>query len=79
MGRNDQEIFTWKQRVKRLERQDVLLLDHLRFDYPEEMDPGITSEVLTLVRKGRKIDAIRLYLEITGVDLKATKEVIVSL
>ncbi len=79
MARNDQEIYALKQQVKRLEHQVAFLLDHLRLDFPEEMDPGITSEVMALVREGRKIDAIRLYREITGADLKVAKELIDSL
>ncbi len=79
MARNDQEIYALKQQVKRLEHQVAFLLDHLRLDFPEEMDPGITSEVMALVREGRKIDAIRLYREITGADLKAAREVIDTL
>jgi ribosomal protein L7/L12 len=79
MARHDKDIYALKQRVKRLERQVAFLLDHLRLDYPEAMDPGLTSEVMTLVREGRKIDAIRLYREITGVGLKEAKEVIDSL
>ena len=43
MARKDTEIYALKQRVKKLERQVAFLLDHLRLDYPEEMDPGITS------------------------------------
>jgi ribosomal protein L7/L12 len=65
--------------VTKLERKIAFLLDHLRLDYPEESDPGITQEIRDLVRMGRKIDAIKVYREETGVGLKEAKEAIDSL
>lgn len=40
---------------------------------------GLTPEVVDLVRRGKKIQAIKLYRELTGLDLKTAKGVIDSL
>ena len=37
---------------------------------------GLTAEVTDLVRRGKKIQAIKLYRELTNVDLKTAKDVI---
>ena len=37
---------------------------------------GLTPEVVDLVRRGKKIQAIKLYRELTNVDLKTAKDVI---
>ena len=37
---------------------------------------AITPEVIDLVRRGRKIHAIKLYRELTNLDLKTAKRVI---
>jgi ribosomal protein L7/L12 len=79
MARKDEEIYALRQKVRKLEHRVAFLLDHLGLDYPEESDPGITEEIIELVRMGRKIEAIRLYREATGVGLKEAKEFIDSL
>jgi hypothetical protein len=79
MARQDEEIDALKQRVSKLEHQVNLLLNNLPFNDPGEPDPGITPEVIDLVRMGRKVEAIRLYRELTGVGLKAAKQVIDAL
>jgi hypothetical protein len=40
---------------------------------------GLTPEVAGLVRRGKKIQAIKLYRELTNLDLKTAKDVIDSL
>jgi ribosomal protein L7/L12 len=40
---------------------------------------GITPEVIDLVRRGKKIHAIKLYRELTNTDLATAKRVIDSL
>jgi ribosomal protein L7/L12 len=37
---------------------------------------GLTPEVVDLVRRGKKIQAIKLYRELTNLDLKTAKRVI---
>jgi len=38
--------------------------------------PGVSAEVLDLVRQGKPINAIKVYREQTGVGLKEAKDVI---
>ncbi|GAG75843.1 unnamed protein product [marine sediment metagenome] len=75
MARGD-EIRELQKHVKKLERKVAFLLDHLQLNYQEESSPGITQEIVDLVRMGRKIEAIKLYREETGAGLKEAKEAI---
>ena len=43
---------------------------------PPDAVSGVSAEVLDLVRQGRKINAIKVYREQTGVSLKEAKDVI---
>ncbi|MFE6620722.1 ribosomal protein L7/L12 [Streptomyces sp. NPDC008086] len=60
------------QRVARVERKLDLVLDHLGLD---GADPRM-GEVLSLVRTDKKIQAIKVYREITGAGLKEAKEAV---
>jgi ribosomal protein L7/L12 len=67
-------------RLNRLERKVDFLLRELNLVEKEEatlpdFDPVLT-EVAELVRQNRKIEAIKLYREMTGVGLKEAKEVV---
>ena len=67
-------------RLNRLERKVDFLLRELNLVEREEaalldFDPDIT-EVAALVRQNRKIEAIKLYREMTGAGLKEAKEVV---
>jgi ribosomal protein L7/L12 len=67
-------------RLNRLERKVDFLLRELNLVEKEEAtlpDFGpVLSEVAELVRQNRKIEAIKLYREMTGVGLKEAKEVV---
>jgi len=73
------EIIELKQRVIKLERQITYLMKHLRLNYCEKPEEAIYPEILELIRKGKKIRAIKLYREETGVGLKEAKEYVESL
>ncbi|MDO0913329.1 ribosomal protein L7/L12 [Streptomyces sp. DT2A-34] len=60
------------QRVARVERKLDLVLDHLGL---QEDEPRM-DEVLVLLRNGKKIEAIKVYREITGEGLKEAKEAV---
>ncbi len=60
------------QRVGRVERKLDLILDHLGL---REDDPRM-DEVVSLVRDGKKIQAIKVYREITGTGLKEAKDAV---
>ena len=74
----DREVLELGQRVGKLERQVAFLLDHLGLEYREELNAGVSPEILELVRRGRTIEAIRLYREETGFGLKEAKDSIDS-
>ena len=67
-------------RLNRLERKVDFLLRELNLVEKEEAtlpDFGpVLTEVADLVRQNRKIEAIKLYRELTGVGLKEAKEVV---
>jgi ribosomal protein L7/L12 len=67
-------------RLNRLERKVDFLLRELNLVEKEEAtlpDFGpVLTEVVELVRQNRKIEAIKLYREMTGVGLKEAKEVV---
>jgi len=67
-------------RLNRLERKVDFLLRELNLVEREEAtlpDFGpVLSEVAELVRQNRKIEAIKLYRELTGTSLKEAKEVV---
>ncbi|WP_128433927.1 ribosomal protein L7/L12 [Streptomyces cyaneus] len=60
------------QRVARVERKLDLILDHLGLGAD---DPRM-GEVLVLLRNGKKIQAIKVYREITGAGLKEAKDAV---
>jgi ribosomal protein L7/L12 len=67
-------------RLNRMERKVDFLLRELNLVEKEEAtlpDFGpVLTEVAELVRQNRKIEAIKLYREMTGAGLKEAKEVV---
>lgn len=64
------------QALARIERKLDLVMQHLDIrDYaPPETDT--MGEVRDLVRRGRKIQAIKVYRELTGAGLKDAKDAV---
>jgi hypothetical protein len=64
-------------RMMHLEAKVDLLMKHAGLTY----DPhaNLPAGVLDAIRAGQKIEAIRLYRQATGVDLKTAKEFVDSL
>ncbi|MFJ8360500.1 ribosomal protein L7/L12 [Streptomyces sp. NPDC093984] len=60
------------RRMARVERKLDLVLDHLGL---HQADPDL-ERVAALLRDGRKIQAVKVYREITGADLKEAKEAV---
>jgi large subunit ribosomal protein L7/L12 len=79
MSYNDQQISELRQRVALLERQVAFLMEQLGVEYYEEPNAGVPPEILDLVRQGRKIEAIKLYRQETGVGLREAKEFVDAL
>ena len=60
------------RRVARVERKLDLILDHLGL---REDDPRL-DEIAALARDGKKIQAIKMYREVTGAGLKEAKDAV---
>lgn len=60
------------RRVARVERKLDLIMDHLGL---RENDPRM-AEVVALLREDKKIQAIKVYREITGAGLKEAKDAV---
>jgi len=79
MSYTDQEILELRQRVARLERQIAFLLEDLGLEYHDEPNHGVSPQIVDLIRRGRKIQAIKLYRQQTGAGLRAAKDFIEAL
>ncbi|POX51245.1 ribosomal protein L7/L12 [Streptomyces sp. Ru72] len=60
------------RRMARVERKLDLVLDHLGL---HQADPDL-ERVAALLRDGRRIQAVKVYREITGAGLKEAKEAV---
>ena len=63
-------------RLRRIERQLNLIMDHLDI---READSGAPPGVMEELAAGRKIQAIKLYRQATGVGLREAKDVVEAL
>ncbi len=79
MAHVDHELFELRQRVAKLERQIAFLMDDLELDYRDEPSQEVSPQVLDLVRRGQKIQAIKLFRQETDAGLRDAKEFIESL
>jgi hypothetical protein len=59
-------------RLAELDRKLTMLTDHFKLKYDPTI--GVADEVLSLVRAGNKVEAIRLYRDATGKTLKEAHE-----
>lgn len=80
MSRMDQELDDIKQRLAKLERQMAFVLRNMGLEHPlpsfAETDYGVSHEIVELVRKRDKIQAIKLFRQDTGAGLKDAKDFI---
>ena len=79
MSDTDREITELQQRVAKLESQMAFLFRNLGIAYPDVPAVGASPEVMELLRRGQKIEAIKRFREETGAGLKDAKEFIESL
>ncbi len=65
-------------RLRRIENKLDLILDHLKLEFDQHAMPDeeLDEEVRTLADDGKKIEAIKLYRELTGAGLKEAKDAI---
>lgn len=64
---------TLERRLRRMDRKLDLIMEHLGV---EETGPEGIAEVDALLHKGKKIDAIKRYRELTGAGLVEAKEAV---
>lgn len=62
-------------RLRRVERKLDAIINHMGI----VINSGVDPQLLELVREGKKIEAIKLYRESTGVGLKEAKDFVESL
>jgi hypothetical protein len=68
---NNAELIT---RIAILERQVSFLLAHLGLEYSDDMDGS--TEIVELVRQGKKAEAIKQFRKETGVDQEMAEQII---
>jgi ribosomal protein L7/L12 len=73
------EIFRLKERIAKLERTVEFLLKHLHVEYRDNPENTIDPAILEALRRGNKIEAIKLYRAQTNLGLAEAKEFIDSL
>jgi len=67
-------ITALQAKVGELERRLDFVMRHLELDYEDEsLSPAVT-EAADRLRKGDKLEAIKVYREMTGAGLKESKE-----
>jgi ribosomal protein L7/L12 len=70
-----QGIEELQRRLARLEKKTDAIMQHLGLEY-EPPAPGGSDTVLSLIRAGKKIEAIKIYREETGAGLKEAKDAV---
>ncbi len=71
------EIRNLQDRINELERRVDLLYDRLNMGYSRGSNSALLdSRVIDAIRQGNKIEAIKVYRELTGLDLREAKEAI---
>jgi len=72
VGAMERRVSRIDSRVARLEHKTDLVLERLGVELP---GPD-TRQVVALLRAGKKIEAIKVYRELTGAGLKEAKEAV---
>lgn len=71
------EFLLLQSRVRELEDKLQFLYRRLNIDYADPTsDPALAPQVQEALRRGNKIEAIKIYRELTGVGLAEAKQVI---
>jgi SMC interacting uncharacterized protein involved in chromosome segregation len=73
----ESDIQLLKSRINELEDRIKFLYRRLNIDYVEpNSDPVLSPQIQEALRRGNKIEAIKIYREMTGVGLAEAKDVI---
>ena len=71
------EVQLLRSRVNELEDRLKFLYRRLNIEYADpNSDPALSPEIQAALRSGNKIEAIKLYREMTGVGLAEAKQAI---
>lgn len=71
------EFMALKSRVSELEDRLQFIYRRLNIDYmAPNSDPALAPQVQEALRRGNKIEAIKIYRELTGVGLAEAKQAI---
>ena len=75
------DILLLKSRINELEEKLQIVYRKLNMDYanPDPLansDPALSPQVQEALRRGNKIEAIKVYRELTGVGLAEAKQAI---
>lgn len=71
----EQDLLALRSRVHELEDRLKFLYSHLRIEYTDNPDAA-NAKVLELIKKGNKIEAIKMYREIYNVGLAEAKQAV---
>lgn len=70
----ESEILALKSRINELEDRLKFIYRRLNIEYADpNSDPALSPQVQEALRRGNKIEAIKIYREITGVGLAEAK------
>lgn len=72
-------ITNLQMKVAELERKLDFVMKHLDLEIPQDPQAPWMVEVASLLRQGNRLEAINLYRERTGGNLKAAKDAVEEL
>ena len=74
---NETDIIALKARIEELEERLKFIYRRLNIEYMDpNSDPVLAPQIQEALRRGNKIEAIKIYREMTGVGLAEAKQVI---
>jgi len=73
---HENDLKMLRDRIKELEENLKVVYRKLELAYPESSDPINSAQVQDALRRGNKIEAIKLYRELTGAGLAEAKDAI---
>jgi ribosomal protein L7/L12 len=74
---SDDNVTMLARRVRLLEKKIDMIMEHLGLDFEDDEPAGnIDPRVIEQIKRGNKIEAIKLYREQSGFGLKEAKDVI---
>ena len=73
----ESDILLLKSRINELEDRLKFIYRRLNIEYADpNSDPVLSPQIQDALRRGNKIEAIKIYRELTGVGLAEAKDVI---